>query len=106
MKRGRFSEEQIVMRAKLPRNSAYTGIRCAVQSEVWKLTSALLEQREVADRRDRGAFIAADDGRHSSILPESEEMLCPASSSRTSSLQCRSGVRSLVRKGLQLIFIS
>jgi hypothetical protein len=39
--------------AELPKNSAYPEIRCAVRSEIWRLTLALHKQRVDADHRAR-----------------------------------------------------
>ena len=55
-------KDQRESQSKLPRNSAYTGIRCAVRSDFWKLTLAPLEQRKVADRRDQRGLCRCDDG--------------------------------------------
>jgi hypothetical protein len=49
----RYSRIKEVISARLPRNSAYTGIPYAVRSETWRLTSALHEQWGGVDQRDQ-----------------------------------------------------
>jgi hypothetical protein len=54
--------------AKLPRNSAYTGIRCAGRSGIWRLTSAPYAQRESVDHHNQRLLCCRyGDGRRSYI---------------------------------------
>src|SRR5258708_23338237 len=49
----RYSKIKEGISAKLPRDSAYTGIRYAVRFEIWRLISARHEQRGGVDHQDR-----------------------------------------------------
>ena len=75
-------KDQRESQSKLPRNPAYTGIRCAVRSDFWRLTSALREQREAADRRDQRGLRPCDEERHSSTLAESDADSLPRCTSK------------------------
>ena len=95
-------KDQRGSQSKLPRNSAYTGIRCAVRSDFWRLTSALLEQWGVGGRRERRGLRRCDDERHSSTLVESRADTLPQRLSRTSRPQATGSPRCCVRTMHQL----